>query len=219
MPEEESELDRLDPQSAEVKLVSGFPVEVVRLRTRQLFRLMRILTKGAGPALGQLNFGQEQKEFGAQLLGIIILAIPDAEQETIGFLQSMAKPGGLVDKPPAQLSKAEAKGNEELFARFSEEMFNPELEDTIALLEVIVANEAPDLQALGKKLQHLWTVARKAVGSPEVLPEDESLHSPAGTHDSSTSLPMSTDGETSTSSTSRSAASARPRKRPSTAEA
>lgn len=213
---EESELDRLDPETTEVKLVSGFPVEVVRLRTRQLFRLMRILTKGAGPALGQLNFGADQEQFAGQMLGIIIMAIPDAESETIGFLQSMAKPAGLVDKPVAQMSKAEAKGNEELFTRFQEEMFNPELEDTIALLEVIVLNEAPDLQALGKKLQHLWTVARKAVGPGETAPENP--HSPAATPDSSISSLTSTDGETSTSSTSRSAGSARQRKRPSTDE-
>jgi hypothetical protein len=213
MADEESELDRLDPQSSEVKLVSGFLVEVVRLRTRQLFRLMRILTKGAGPALTQLNFGQDAEQFGGQLLGIIIMAIPDAEQETIGFLQSMCKPAGLIDKGAAALSKAEAKHNDDLFARFTDETFNPELEDTIALLERIVENEAPDLQALGKKLQHLWIVARKAVGSQEEPPEAESLHLPEPTPDSSTSSATSTDGETSTSSTSRSAGSARPRKR------
>lgn len=216
MADEESELDRLDPQSSEVQLVSGFRVDVVRLRTRQLFRLMRILTKGAGPALSQLNFGQEQDAFGAQLLGIIIMAIPDAETETIGFLQSMCKPCGVIEKPAPQLTKAEVKANDEAFARFADEMFNPELEDTISLLEVIVQNEAPDLQALGKKLQHLWTVARKAVSQPEA-PETENLHLPAGTPDSSTSSLTSTDGPTSTSSTSRSAASAKPRKQRSAA--
>lgn len=219
MADDESELDRLDPQVTEVKLVSGFPVEVVRLRTRQLFRLMRILTKGAGPALAQLNFGSGQENFAAQLLGIIMLAIPDAETETIGFLQSMCKPGGLVDKPPAQQTKAEAKANQDAFERFNEELFNPELEDTIALLEAIVVNEAPDLQALGKKLQHLWQVASKAVGAgTENPPEAESLHLPEGTPGSSTSSPTSTDGLTSTSSTSRSAASARRRKQPSDEE-
>lgn len=211
MPDEASELDRLDSQPTEVKLESGFPVEVVRLRTRQLFRLMRILTKGAGQALGQLNFGGNGEQFAQQLLGIILMAIPDAEQETIGFLQSMCKPAGIIEKPAAQLSKAESKANDEAFARFAEEMFNPELEDTLAILEVIVANEAPDLQALGKKLSHLMTVARKAV-TREEPPEAEDLHLSGGTQDSSISLPASTDGETSTSSTSPSAGSARPRK-------
>lgn len=215
MPEEESELDRLDPVPVEVKLSSGFPVEVVRLRTRQLFRLMRILTKGAGPAMAQLNFGSDQEQFGGQLLGLILMAIPDAEAETIGFLQSMCRPSGLIERPAAALSKADAKHNEELFARFSEELFNPELEDTLSLLEVIVANEAPDLQALGKKLQHLWAVARKAVsgGKAEESPEAESLHLPEPTPGSSTSSRTSTGGATSTSSASRSAGSGR-RRRP-----
>jgi hypothetical protein len=152
---QESELDRLDPQLREVKLESGFAVEVVRLKTRQLFRLLRILTKGAGPALAQLNFGGDANAFGTQLLGIIMLAIPDAEQETIMFLQSMCRPSGLIDKAPAAITKADSKHNDELFARFNDELFNPELDDLISVLEVIVENEAPDLQALGKKLTHL----------------------------------------------------------------
>jgi len=185
---EESEVDRLDPVTTEVKLVSGFPVEVVRLRTRQLFRLMRILTRGATPeGLAKLDFTGEPGEFAARLLGIVALAIPEAESEAIGFLNSMTKPAGLVDKKPVQLTKQESEINAGLFSRFQEEMFNPELEDTIQLLEVIIANEAPDIQALGKKLSHLWQVARKALGDrAEAAPEGESLHLPEPTPSSST---------------------------------
>lgn len=191
---DESEIDRLDPLPTEVKLVSGFLVHVVRLHTRQLFRLMRIISRGASPqALAKLDFSDDSEEgrrtFGAQLLGIIVTAIPDAENETIGFLQSMTKPAGLVErKAPAQLTKDESKANEALLTRFSDEMFNPELEDTLSLLEAIIVNEGPDIQALGKKLQHLWGVARKALGSeqPET-PEGAVLNLPEPTPPSSTS--------------------------------
>lgn len=220
MADEESELDRLDPQPTEVRLESGLSVEVVRLKTRQLFRLMRILTKGAGPMLSTLNFGQEAEGFGAQLLGILMVAIPEAEAETIVFLQSMCKPVGIIDKPAAQMTKTEGKHNDELFERFNKDMFNPELEDTISIFEVIVENEAPDLQALGKKLSHLWTVARKAISTPEEKPpEAEELHLQDRMPDSSTGSATSTDGATSTSSTSRSAGSARRPKPRSTASA
>lgn len=191
---EESEIDRLDPVPVTVKLTSGFEVEVVRLRTRQLFRLMRILTRGASPAaLSQLNFSDSsdegKKAFSAQLFSVLIMAIPDAEQEAIAFLQSMMKPAGLKERPAAQLSKAEAKANEDMFARFSTETFNPDLEDTLNLMEAIITQEAPEIQALGKKLQHLWSVARKAVGNDQspLVPEGASLHSPDLTPTSSTS--------------------------------
>lgn len=191
---DESEVDRLDPVPTQVKLASGFPVEVVRLRTRQLFRLMRILTRGANPAaLGQLKFNDDSEEgrrnFAGQLLGILLMAIPDAEQEAIGFLQSMTRPAGLVEKPSAQLTKQQNEANQALMDRYSEEMFNPELEDTISLFETIIANEAPDIQSLGKKISHLLQVARKAMGAETPLPPPEGtdLHSPEPTLVSSTS--------------------------------
>lgn len=217
---DESELDRIDPEPTIVKLESGFAVEVVRMKTRQMFRLLRILTRGAGPAITQLDFGGDGEKFGSQLFGIVVMAIPDAEQETISFLQSMCKPHGLVEKKNSQMTKAENDDNAHLFERFNEELFNPELEDTIALLEAIVANEAPELQSLGKKLSHLWTVARKASGfgeRPEKTPEAEDLHLPEATHGSSTSSATSTDGPTSTSLTSPSADSGSARKRRQTA--
>lgn len=214
---EESELDRIDPQPVTVKLESGFPVEVVRLKTRQMFRLLRILTRGAGPAIAQLDFSSDSETFGTQLLGTVIMAIPDAEQETVAFLQSMAKPAGLVEKKPQHQTKADAEHNTELWDRFNEELFNPEIGDTVSLLEVIVANEAPELQALGKRLKALWATARKAVGleKPEKAPEAQDLHlpSPEPTAPSSTSSATSTAGPTSTSSTSPSAGSGSARKR------
>lgn len=191
---EESEVDRLDPVPVVIKLTSGFPVEVVRLRTRQLFRLMRIITRGATPqALSQLNFDMDddegRKKFAAQLLGIVIQAIPEAEQETIFFLQAMTRPQGIIDKPGVALTKHETEQNDALYDRFSRDMFNPDLEDFISLLEVIITAEAPDIQALGKKLTHLLQVARKAVGNgpPVTPPEGADLHSPDLTPSSSTS--------------------------------
>jgi len=186
----ESEVDRLDPVPVVIKLESGFPIEVVRLRTRQLFRLMRIITRGANPAaLGALDFKSDDPgKFAGQLLSIVLMAIPDAENEAIGFLQSMTKPSGLVERRTPALSKQENEANTALMDRYTEEMFNPELEDTILLFETIITNEAPDIQALGKKLQHLWTVARKALGAeqPTPPPEGMDLHSPEPTPPSST---------------------------------
>jgi hypothetical protein len=207
---DDSELDRIDPQPVECKLSTDFTVSVRRMRTRQFFRLLRILTHGAGPALtqAQLNFAGDPDEFGQKLLMLVVMSIPDAEQETISFLASMCEPAGLVDKQASQLTKQEAEANQVLWDRYGEELHNPELEDTFDLIEVIVRQEAPELQALGKRLGKTLETFRKtgqdkAPAEPEPGPRD--LSSPAPSRRRSTRSATSTDGATSTSSTSPSA--------------
>lgn len=223
MPDDDNELDRLDPQPQLVKLTTGLQVEIVRMRTRQFFRLLRVLTHGAGPAMMRagLDFKAGAEQFTAQLLTLVVMSIPDAEQEAIAFLQSMCKPHGTVDKPDSQLTNAERKANEDLYEQFNTDLFNPELDDTIDLIEVIVKTEAPELQALGKKLQKMLELFRKTgqdKAPPEPEPGPQEMASQGSSRQPSTSSPASTDGQTSTSTTSPSAASGRSR-RPSTAGA
>ena len=187
------------------------------MRTRQFFRLLRVLTHGAGPAMmqGGLDFKGGAEQFTAQLLTLVVMSIPDAEQEAIAFLQSMCQPAGVTRKPESQLTKQEAADNETAYERFSKDLFNPELDDTIDLIEAIVRTEAPELQALGKKLQRMMELFRKTgqdkePPEPEASPQD--LASQGSSPRSSTSSAPSTDGLTSTSSASRSAGSARSRK-------
>jgi hypothetical protein len=207
---DENELDRLDPEPAVHKLSTGLAVEIVRLRTRQFFRLLKVLTHGAGPAVVQagLDFSAGAEQFATQLLTLVAMSIPDAEQEAIAFLQSMCKPAGLADKP--KLSKQEQQDNDELWEQFNKDLFNPELDDTIDLIEIIVKNEAPELQALGKKLQRMLQLFRatgqdKEQAEPEASPQE--MASRESSPPRSTSSPASTDGPTSTSSGSRSAGS------------
>lgn len=215
---DDSELDRLDPQPWACTLTTGLGVEIVRLKTRQFFRLLRVLTHGAGPAVVQsgLDFTGDSEKFTKQLLTLVLMSIPDAEQEAIGFLHSMCKPSGLAEHP--KLSKQEEQDNQALWDRFHADLFNPELEDTIDLMELIVRQEAPELQALGKKLERVFALFRKtgqdkAPPEPEASLEDLAASSGSSPSPSTSSAP-STDGLTSTSSTSRSAGSARSPKQP-----
>ena len=95
---DESELDRLDPQPVLCKMSTGFELEIVRMRTRQFFRLLRVLTHGAGPALMQtgLDFKADGAEFASKLLVLVVMSIPDAESEAIQFLTSMCRPAGVT---------------------------------------------------------------------------------------------------------------------------
>jgi len=201
---DESELDRIDPQPVQVKLSTGYTVEMVRMRTRQFFRLLRVLTHGAGPALMQsgLNFGGDPGEFATKLLTLTIMSIPDAESEAILFLTSMGRPAGLSDKLDNQRSKQEKEADDELWDRHGREMHNPELEDTLEMITVIIQQEAPELQALGKKLQQTMELFQKTGQDkkpPETAASVQEINSRAPSRKRSTSSATSTGGPTTTS--------------------
>jgi hypothetical protein len=217
-----SEVDRLVPGTEDLELTTGFVIEITRMKTRQFFRLLKVITHGAGPKMIEsgLDFGADAGEFAKRLAALVALSIPDAEQETIAFLQSMCQPkgvvGGIYGKQPSAMSKQETENDARLWADFQREMFNPDPLDTFNLVERIVRREASDLQGLGKRMAALFELAAKTgqdqAGEAEAAPEGSSLQVPSP--DSSTSSPTSTDGQTSTSLTSPSAVSGRQRRRP-----
>ncbi len=164
----ESELDRLDPTLPVVKLSTGYALDIQRLKTRQLFRLLKVLTHGAGPALMQsnLNFNEDSpQEFGQKLLALVIMSIPDAENEFIEFLASMCQPHGLANGK--KLTKQQGEDNTALWTRYNEELHNPDPMDLLDVVEVIVKTEAPDLQALGKRLAALFQTFQKTGADKE----------------------------------------------------
>lgn len=165
----DSELERLDPTLPVVKLSTGYALDIMRLKTRQLFRLLKVLTHGAGPALMQnnLDFGGDSQEFGQRLLALVIMSVPDAENEFIEFLASMCQPHGLVVRKGGKLNKQETEDNTALWARFNEELHNPEPMDLLDVVEVVIKQESPDLQALGKRLAALFSTFSKTGADKE----------------------------------------------------
>lgn len=210
---DDSELDRLDPQPEEMTLACGIEVHVLPLRMRQMFKMMKIITHGAGQALQNagLDFSEDPAVFMQKLAGIVLFSIPDAEQETIEFIQSMVEPAGLVEKMPRDLSKQDRERNIELWTALNQELWNPDPGDTIDLVENIVSREAKDIQALGKKVGRLIQLASKTGQLKDAPPSPVSPapNSPESSPASSTSSRTSTGGRTSRSSTSRSGGSAR----------
>jgi hypothetical protein len=211
-----TETERLDPlPDGPIELSTGLRVCLVPLKTRQLFRLLRILTHGAGAAVltTGLDFNADEGEFTQRLVGITILAIPDAESEACEFVASMVEPADLVKKPASQLTKDQLAENKRLWDRVNEDLFNPDPGDLIDIVARIIQAESRDLQALGKKIRQLLEMARRT-GKTETAPAQaaDPLQSPA----SSEPIPpplmpssQSTDGQTSESSTSPSGDSGR----------
>lgn len=200
-----NEIDKLDPESERVQLHSGIFVRFESLRGRQFMKLLRIVTHGALPGMSQAGLLNLQNlsndEFLGQFLTITLLSIPDAEDETIAFLQSMVYPDGLIERKG--LNKQDVERNKELWAALDEEMENPELEDIVTIIEGVVRREADDIFALGKRLAAMFNLAAKT-GQLSPSQKASTPASSEGSRARSTSSPRSTGGRTRKSSTSHS---------------
>jgi hypothetical protein len=146
------ETDRIDPPAVTVKLSNGSAVNLLRLKTRQMFRLLKIITHGGlGSGIVQMvNFSDPPEVFVQQILTILLLSIPDSEQETLQFLAVMVEPYGLVRK--AKLNKQDEEANALRWSKMNDFLTNPPVDDTFTLIEEIIKQEAPEFQALGKRL-------------------------------------------------------------------
>jgi hypothetical protein len=155
----DSDLDRIDPEGAVISLLDGTKVRVVRLRTRQFFRFLRILTHGGGEALVRaIDFSVPADEFAQRLAMAVLFSIPDAENEAILFVQSMCRPPDVA-APEVQRSKEKIEADDKKYGELGRKLANPELEDTVTIIETVIKQEAEDIQALGKRLAGLMKLA------------------------------------------------------------
>lgn len=142
----------LSPEPDVVELSSGSVVRVKPIKTRETFALVRILTRGAGSVLTDFEFDRENPEvFQRQIITLLVMAIPEAEDEAIEFVQLMVEPTdpSWVARPK---TKEQRKNNEALLTDLYEELENPEVDDLVSIIVAIVTNEAEHLLALGKRL-------------------------------------------------------------------
>lgn len=158
---EKNEIERLleDP-SIPLALASGTPFRIRQLKMREMLRLLRIISRGSAAMLGEISFDSDNPdEFVQTFIALVVFAIPEAEDETIDFVQSM------VDPVPTGNAQADAEARINLM----DELSNPELDDLITILSAIIASEGRDLAALGKRLRALLGTARKMGQVPDSL--------------------------------------------------
>lgn len=162
-PRKPKDTDVVLPETVVVTLESGNKLEIVPLKTRQFFKLLRIITRGAGDALTSLRLNPEDSdmEFATKLIATFGFAIPEAEEEAIEFVQSMCKPIGLIERPASSLNKQDRERNDNLWLQMVTELQNPELGDTFSIIEAVVTRETPNLKALGKRLSQMFDLAKK----------------------------------------------------------
>lgn len=219
----------LDDEPESVTLSNGTVVLIEHLRARQFFKLLRIVTRGALPNMQDMSLfkvgnDMDPGEFAGRFLSLMLLSIPEAEDEAIDFVNSMVKPYGLIERPSGlKLNKQDLDRNTELWTQVITTLDNPELDDLVTIIEAIVRRESADIQALGKRLGAMFKMAEKTgqVPKPEtttaipkvVTVESPTLSAPSLNQASpvesysvpsaapGTSSPASTAGPTSTSQT------------------
>jgi len=129
----------VEPRTAEI---AGITVKIRRMRTRELLKLMRIITVGMGSAISLIDWDTEDtSELTGQMTAVVLNALPHAPDEVIDFLNVM------IDAEGRTLKERKA---------LAEEMQNPDLEVTMLLIQIILETEAPELARLGKEAVGWW---------------------------------------------------------------
>lgn len=154
------DIDAIAAEPKDLTLESGFPIKVLRIRTRATMSLLKILTRGAAEAIAGLTLTEDstQAEFTAQLMGAVLLAVPEAEEETIEFLQRMVEPAKL--NTGIRLSPGDIEWNQDQWDILKAELQDPSLDDLVTIVEAIIKAEGPHVMALGKRLRALLPTAR-----------------------------------------------------------
>lgn len=199
------ELSAIDPQPTTLALSGGTQVTVERLRARQFFKLLRIVTHGAMPILGDMRMlpdpRGDKEQFAYSLVSMILMSIPDAEDETIDFLRSMCTPVGLRSGG-RKASAEDVEYNAALWDALEKELANPELDDLLTIVESVVRAETDDIQALGKRLLAMFALAKKTGQLPEAQTQSKTSNSLADSPELTISSHPNTDGPTTQSQTS-----------------
>lgn len=157
--EPRDELERVEPQpTGPITLKSGLVVDVLPLRLRATMKLLRIVTHGAGragvleSAIGNLDL-EDGEEFGQNLAALVLFALPEAEDESVEFIQSMVLPADYVnldeDTRTDQLNK------------LAYELADPDLNDVVSIVERVIRRESEELRSLGKRISTAVKLTQK----------------------------------------------------------
>jgi hypothetical protein len=141
------DLERLVPQLPESVTVAGVLCSVNRVRTRELMLLARVLTRGIGENMKMVEFDGDAGDVEAQILGLLVIAIPEAGDEILDLLRAIVRPAETLsdDDPRA--------------AAFHAAMRNPEVDTMLDTLGVLVRQERETFPLLVGKFRVLFDAA------------------------------------------------------------
>lgn len=129
--EDKPDLEVIMPEEKQLE-ICGIPCYVKRVKTREFFALLGVITTGMGGNLGQLNFDTEnQDEFGAQLLAALFVALPNAVDPFVRLVRDLVRADD--DKFAVQLR---------------DYLDNPDLDDLMEIADVVVMQEQNTIWSL-----------------------------------------------------------------------
>lgn len=135
------DLNVIVPEKGGVVLVDGAEYRVKRIRLIELASFMRVISTGAGPVLMQAGalFDNEEDMTG-QITGLVIVALPNAVEEFIDFLNTVLEPVGEVEDG---------------------KIVNPDPTAVLDVVALMVEQEKDDWQALMGKARQMWEITVK----------------------------------------------------------
>lgn len=176
-----SEIDSILGVDTELKLSTGTLINIRPLKTLELFKLLKIISASGARAVLQFRLDEASsvEDFMTRMLGLIMVSVPEAERETLDFLRCMVEPVGLI-KP--ERNKQDQQKNQVLWNELTVALDNPEMEDTLSIIESIVQAEAGNIQSLGKRIARMMQTAfpnsketnTETEGTTESIPEESS---------------------------------------------
>lgn len=118
--------------STETFAVNGIPCQVKRIKSREFLALMRVITKGLGGNVARFKFSMDDAdEAQAQILALLLMAIPNAIDEFADLLMGMVQ----------------AKDRTQQGAVMAE-MQNPDVDVLMDAITVLLEQEKDDMVAL-----------------------------------------------------------------------
>ena len=155
---ERTEVERIEPLSEVVTLENGREVDVQPLKLRQFLKLLKVVTTGAGQAWSHFDMDlNDPDKFMKDLLALVLFAVPESEDEVVEFVQSVVLPHDL----PKGNDRATLEKRIEILNDMYLELENPDIDDVVSILEVLISREAEDIRKLGKRLAGMMATARK----------------------------------------------------------
>ncbi len=142
-------------------LKGGMTVTLRPLMTRELFALLRVVTAGIGPQIAaqRLNPDEDEDVFLAKFAGMVLMSLPNAEDEVMAFLRQVVTPTAVITD--GRLDKAIETRNARLVRDLDVLLYNPDPDDTITIIEQLAAAEAGNVRALGKRLAGIFRLAQR----------------------------------------------------------
>ncbi len=145
------DLATMNPDEATV-MIGDIPCTVRRVRMRELMKLAKVITNGAGDAFGRLDFTAGNAD--QTLAAALMMAIPNAEDEFMELVQALVQ-------PTQKLSDAQR-------VAFNIEIANPDAMIGFDVVEILARQEKDTFatllgkaKTLLKTLQALYLTGKK----------------------------------------------------------